>query len=122
MKSKIKTVFKGTIAHCLGLDEEDFQLMQDCLLGVNEEGSISFIGSASHQKDLQDQFSFADSQVEDLGKKYAIASSIFRAFSYFLFHRILIPGFVDTHIHAPQYAFTGFRASYYFFLFSLSCQ
>lgn len=32
---------------------------------------------------------------------------IFVVFSLFYFRQFLIPGFVDTHIHAPQYVFTG---------------
>ena len=37
--------------------------------------------------------------------KFPLSSEIF--FSLFYFRQFLIPGFVDTHIHAPQYVFTG---------------
>lgn len=35
------------------------------------------------------------------------ANAIFNLNFLFHFSQFLIPGFVDTHIHAPQYVFTG---------------
>jgi len=83
------TVFKGNLFHCLDVSSEGFQMFEDALIGVNPAGTISFVGSASETNQLQEVFDFSQDQVIDLGRRF------------------LIPGLVDTHIHAPQYAFSG---------------
>eukprot|EP01132_Coremiostelium_polycephalum_P000862 gene862-1076_t len=85
---KIVKVFKGTIIHSKEITK--VEILQNSLIGINEEGTISFIGAESDIKSLESQFNFEASKVvEDLGKK------------------ILIPGFIDTHAHAPQYHNSG---------------
>jgi len=80
--------FKGTIIHAVKFGELD--VIENGGLGVSASGSILFVArsEAEFVKSLQEHNISAD-KVVDLGK------------------RVLIPGFIDTHCHAPQYVFTG---------------
>lgn len=86
----VKTVFKGSIIHSLSLD--NLEVLPNALLGVDVNGKIAFLEKTSDDeslRNLQAKYQFTNDNVVDLGKK------------------ILIPGFIDTHTHAPQYVFTG---------------
>lgn len=91
MEEELK-IWKGNLIHCLSLKDEDFRIEKNCVLGVNSKGVIVFLEkdvSPQKLKELAVQFHFEVSNVIDLKEKF------------------LIPGFIDTHIHAPQYSFTG---------------
>ncbi|DAZ97701.1 TPA: hypothetical protein N0F65_009600 [Lagenidium giganteum] len=77
------TAFKANVVHSLALDR--LEILSPGLVGVNDKGAIEFV------LDLQKQ-SLADvryDELVDLGDK------------------LLLPGFVDGHAHAPQYSFIG---------------
>ncbi|PRP78821.1 hypothetical protein PROFUN_00994 [Planoprotostelium fungivorum] len=87
--SVYNAIMKGTLVHCLSLHKDDFQLWNDAIVGVSEKGTISFVGNGCDVKTLSEVYGFSVDQVTNLGRKF------------------LIPGLIDTHLHAPQYAFTG---------------
>jgi guanine deaminase len=66
------------------------EMVRDGCIGVSSDGKIVFVGKTKEEGDtLMKQFSVGAHQVVDLGQRF------------------LLPGFVDTHVHAPQYCFTG---------------
>ena len=87
--STIARVFRGSIIHSRIVPEVD--ILPDALIGVNKQGKIAFF-----EANVGDQ-------LVSLCQKYAIETSMIED----LGSRILIPGFVDTHTHAPQYHFGG---------------
>jgi len=87
---KIEKVFKGTVVHSLSLNQ--LEIIPSALIGVTTKGVISFLHKSSSQgalDELKQKHNFEDSCVVDLGNK------------------LLMPGFIDTHTHAPQYQTTG---------------
>ncbi|XP_031567451.1 guanine deaminase-like [Actinia tenebrosa] len=86
--AKCDKVFCGTFVH--SSNENLMQILMNKAIGVDSSGKIIFFDDESRIVDLQEKFSFTTDQVTYLsGREY------------------IIPGFVDTHIHAPQYIFTG---------------
>lgn len=86
----VKTVFSGSIIHSLSLD--NLEVLPHAYLGVSTDGKIVFVETKQNDNTLQtlkEKYNFTDSHIVDLGKQ------------------ILIPGFIDTHTHAPQYVFSG---------------
>ncbi len=81
-------VFHGTIVHSRGL--ENFQFMEDAVLGVDAKGKIVFVGDARH--------------VERLCKEHGLTGCETVNLSRWQF---LIPGMVDTHIHGAQIENSG---------------
>ncbi|KAJ7393716.1 hypothetical protein OS493_003375 [Desmophyllum pertusum] len=61
------------------------------IIGVDDDGKIVFIDNASRVGDLAKKYGFKKNDVITLqhGSQF------------------LMPGLVDTHVHAPQYVFTG---------------
>ncbi|XP_040012211.1 guanine deaminase [Xiphias gladius] len=84
----ISHVFRGTFIH--STQETAVQILEDALLGVDTGGKIAFIGKAQTLDKLSRTFGFSPSQVTQLKQ-----------------HEFLMPGMVDTHIHASQYSFAG---------------
>lgn len=86
---KVAKVLEGQIVHSLGL--EHLEIIPDGRIGINSAGKILFVSKSPQQKQRSEQeFGYSKAQIENLGDKF------------------LIPGFIDTHAHAPQYVFTGF--------------
>jgi guanine deaminase len=99
--SRATKVFEGKIIHAL--DFNRLEIVADgrvglctflslilLLAGIDEKGEILFLDkSKSDFQKSEQQFGYDQSKVSSLGNK------------------ILIPGFIDTHTHAPQYVFTG---------------
>eukprot|EP01133_Synstelium_polycarpum_P011491 gene11491-13403_t len=88
---KIVKVFRGTVIHSIELNS--IQILKDSVLGVNESGRIGFFKSSVGQDEftqIKSSWDIKDSQVVEMGEK-----------------RFLIPGFIDTHAHAPQYHNAG---------------
>lgn len=75
-------VFRGTIIHAPKFGELD--VIEDGMIGIGADGNICFVSPADKV-----EIQFSNDIVEHLGD------------------RVLIPGFVDTHCHAPQYVFAG---------------
>ncbi|KAK5240612.1 hypothetical protein LTS06_012396, partial [Exophiala xenobiotica] len=84
--------FHGTIIHCTTPTET--KVLKDTLLVVTPDGRISHIKRGIPESDVQDALS--QLQLPEL--------PILRVLSQTEF---LIPGFVDTHNHAPQWAQRG---------------
>ncbi|KAK5557783.1 hypothetical protein LTR46_003961 [Exophiala xenobiotica] len=84
--------FHGTIIHCTTPTET--KVLKDTLLVVTPDGRISYIKHGIPESDVQDALS--QLQLPEL--------PILRVLSQ---TEILIPGFVDTHNHAPQWAQRG---------------
>ncbi|NWR76250.1 GUAD deaminase, partial [Centropus unirufus] len=83
-------VFRGTFVH--SSSSSPMEILHGHLLGVDDSGMIVFL----EQSDQQEQ----------LAKKWGFKTSDIREMSNYEF---FMPGMVDTHIHAPQYSFTGTR-------------
>jgi guanine deaminase len=82
-------IFEGTLVHSLGLKQ--LEIIPNGRIGIDEDGQILFVARTPVEKqDSVDIFGYSPSvAITDLGNK------------------ILMPGFIDTHTHAPQYSFTG---------------
>lgn len=82
-------VIRGTLIH--STRPEKVHILHDHLIGFDEEsGKILFV--EAHQ-DLRSQ-----------GEKHGFDPTTVEKLTH---DQFLMPGFVDTHIHAPQYFFTG---------------
>ncbi|KAM6182658.1 guanine deaminase [Erethizon dorsatum] len=81
-------VFRGTFVH--STSTSPMEVLRDHLLGVSDSGRIMFLEEASQQDKLAKEWGFKSCEVRELSH-----------------HEFFIPGLVDTHIHAPQYAFAG---------------
>ncbi len=90
-------LFRGTFIHSLDLGE--LQILRDTLVGVDEKGSIVFIES-SNQLDSLIQL-YAIDPINVMQNTNHLHFQIITLGKY----QIIIPGFVDTHIHAPQCIF-----------------
>eukprot|EP01130_Rhizamoeba_saxonica_P014450 TRINITY_DN6317_c0_g2_i1.p1 TRINITY_DN6317_c0_g2~~TRINITY_DN6317_c0_g2_i1.p1 ORF type:complete len:547 (-),score=120.40 TRINITY_DN6317_c0_g2_i1:63-1664(-) len=83
-----ENVYKASIVHSTTFGKIDCH--ENAYLGLNKDGKIIFLASDDDQLELaKEMFPFENQQVHDLGD------------------RILMPGFVDTHFHAPQYTIAG---------------
>lgn len=84
-----KFAIKGAIVHSFGFDE--LEIIENGGIGVDENGIILFVSKDNEQfeKDLSTH------QI-DVNNVTTLNENEF-----------LMPGFIDTHCHAPQYVFTG---------------
>ncbi|XP_070566705.1 guanine deaminase-like isoform X1 [Ptychodera flava] len=80
-------IFRGTFVHATA--KEPLEICEDRILGVTD-GKIQFIGGADELSSLCTEYNFIAEDVQQLNEG-----------------QFLIPGFVDTHFHAPQYPYTG---------------
>ncbi|NXU89593.1 GUAD deaminase, partial [Xiphorhynchus elegans] len=83
-------VFKGTFVHSGA--STPMEILHGHLLGVDDNGTIVFLEQTDQQEQLAEKWGFKTSDIRQLSK-----------------HEFFMPGLVDTHIHAPQYSFTGTR-------------
>lgn len=67
------------------------EVLHDRIMGIDLNGKIAFLENSSKLDELAQKFGFEIKDVINLKPR----------------SQFLIPGFVDTHIHAPQYVFTG---------------
>ncbi|CAG7729671.1 unnamed protein product [Allacma fusca] len=81
-------VFLGAYVHSLSKDQP-LVIVQDGAIGV-ENGKIIFVDTAENLESLKEQFSFGDDSIQIIGRG-----------------EFLMPGLIDTHIHAPQYLNAG---------------
>lgn len=79
-------MFRGTMVHCSA--SMSFEIVERAAIGVNAAGNIVFVARSSDE-------------VQSALKAYPTARQID------LGSKFIIPGFVDTHCHAPQYSFAG---------------
>ncbi|KAM9446166.1 guanine deaminase [Clarias gariepinus] len=85
---RITSVHRGTFAH--STRDSELRVLKDYVLGVNEHGKIVFFEEGKNVESLREKWGFKPSDVKQLET-----------------HEFFMPGMVDTHIHAPQYAFLG---------------
>ncbi|KAK2565376.1 Guanine deaminase [Acropora cervicornis] len=85
----MKFVFCGTLVH--STPERVMEVLHDRIMGIDLNGKIAFLENRSKLHELAQKFGFETKDVINLKPR----------------SQFLIPGFVDTHIHAPQYVFTG---------------
>jgi len=85
--SKIAQVLTGTIIHSKTFSE--IEILTDRVVGIRQDGTISFIDELKNMDQLRQNWP-ADVQVTEIKAP-----------------KFIIPGFLDSHIHAPQYSFTG---------------
>ncbi|XP_070545812.1 guanine deaminase-like isoform X2 [Ptychodera flava] len=83
------TVFRGTVIH--STHEEAVVPLKDAILGVRGS-QIKFLSES------------VGGNIDDLAKEYGFNP---KDVKHLKDGQFLIPGFIDTHIHAPQYVFTG---------------
>ncbi|KAM9392213.1 guanine deaminase [Pholidichthys leucotaenia] len=84
----IKHIYRGTFVHAT--QEKPLEILEDKLVGVDEDGKIAFIGGGSELETLSQTFGFSPSDVTELTQV-----------------EFFMPGLVDTHIHAAQYSYAG---------------
>ncbi|XP_051525052.1 guanine deaminase-like [Myxocyprinus asiaticus] len=84
----ITHVFSGTFAH--STTSAAVEILQNCVLGVDNEGKIAFIEKEPDVVSLSNIWGFETAEIKQLEQ-----------------HEFLMPGMVDTHIHASQYSYTG---------------
>ncbi|KAK8731840.1 hypothetical protein OTU49_007293 [Cherax quadricarinatus] len=82
-------VFVGTIVHSTW--EEPMNILQNTALGVHDS-EIVFIEAAQRLEDLKTKYSFIDSDI-----------------TYLTSSQFMMPGMVDTHIHASQFPNNGIK-------------
>lgn len=85
-------LFRGRIVHSLSPTE--LEIISDGLLGVNTLGQVQFLYEVSS---LENQEKFLQAE--------GLLNAEFHQLSP---DQFLFPGFIDTHIHAPQYPNAGF--------------
>ncbi|KAF1664777.1 Guanine deaminase, partial [Aptenodytes patagonicus] len=83
-------VFRGTFVH--SVPSAPMKILHGHLLGVDDSGTIAFLEQTDQQEQLAKKWGFKTSDIRELSN-----------------HEFFMPGMVDTHIHAPQYSFTGTR-------------
>ncbi|NXE28081.1 GUAD deaminase, partial [Ardeotis kori] len=88
--SPLAHVFRGTFVH--SSPSAPMDILHGHLLGVDERGTIVFLEQTDQQEQLAKKWGFKMSDIRELSN-----------------HEFFMPGLVDTHIHAPQYSFTGTR-------------
>lgn len=88
------SVYLGTVVHTPSLGV--LEVMPNCALLVNEDGIIQDVVRNA-----------GPDAVEDLKKKHSIKKTIAVLDLTHNPYRFLFPGFVDTHIHAPQFPNAG---------------
>ena len=75
------------------------------LLGVDDGGELAFVERVSHDPDNKQAInSLVDQKLAEIHKKWQFHEDQVRRLTPSQF---VIPGFIDTHIHAPQFVFTG---------------
>eukprot|EP00121_Abeoforma_whisleri_P014883 Awhi_evm1s13725 len=94
-KLKVDT-YRANIAQTPTLD--DLELKYDQLIGVAKNGTIMFVIDANDEQDLMEmktKYSFADTDQDEvnIGNSHGKVQNT----------KFLIPGFIDTHVHASQF-------------------
>ncbi|XP_075047834.1 guanine deaminase [Mixophyes fleayi] len=84
----VQHVFKGTFAH--STHRCALEVLENHILGTDSAGKILFFEDAQEQTRLAQKWGFDEQKIEEFGKS-----------------EFIMPGLVDTHIHAPQYSFIG---------------
>ena len=92
-KLVLAKVIIGTVYHSLAVDQ--FVHLPLAAVGVDQQGRITFVQEVSGSAQDEKKRVLKDYQVEE--KDIVVLEP----------SQFLCPGFIDTHIHGPQYVFTG---------------
>ncbi|XP_072520891.1 guanine deaminase [Salminus brasiliensis] len=84
----VSIVYRGTLAH--STRDTALQILEDFVLGVDHQGKIAFIEEGHNVESLSQTWGFQTSDIIQLEQ-----------------YEFLMPGLVDTHIHASQYTYSG---------------
>jgi guanine deaminase len=90
-------VFHGTLIHSLGLDH--LEIIENGLITITPDGTISDLVRSIAKESVQ-QYLVTSGLSEDQYEAHYLERGQF-----------LVPGFVDTHNHAPQWAMRGLGQS-----------
>lgn len=82
-------VFHGTIVH--STRNSPLQIEENKYIGV-DKSKIVFIDDEQNLQELQTKYEFSSKDIQSLAKG-----------------QVLMPGFIDGHVHAPQFANIGLR-------------
>ncbi|XP_056313755.1 guanine deaminase [Danio aesculapii] len=85
---RIAQVFRGTFVH--STPQTAVEILHNSVLGVDDEGKIAFVDKDQDVTRLSKLWGFETSDIKQLGQ-----------------YEFLMPGMVDTHIHASQYSYSG---------------
>lgn len=96
-------VFHGTVIHSLALDE--LTILENALLAVGSDGIIRHLQPDVAASAVPDLVKAMDGGGDSSGNPDA------PTIRYLQRTQFLIPGFVDTHNHAPQWAMRGLGQS-----------
>ncbi len=78
-------IYIGNVIHSKSID--NLECLRNAAVGVSAEGTIMFVSPSADESALKE---YRGAEIKRLGSK-----------------EILLPGFIDTHTHAPQYYFMG---------------
>lgn len=92
----ISTVIVGTIIH--SLSQTHLEILQPGIIALDASKQISLVQRTSSTDISTIQ--------QDLSSK-GLSTTPSTEFIFLTKTQFIIPGFIDTHIHAPQYVFTG---------------
>ncbi|KAI1114130.1 guanine deaminase [Nemania sp. NC0429] len=92
-----KAFFHGTFIHCLGPDQ--LEIIENCLVVVTPDGVISSLTKSVSKESVQQELA-------SLG-----ISELQCEIHHLQRGQFVVPGFVDTHNHAPQWAQRGLGQS-----------
>ncbi|XP_051959185.1 guanine deaminase isoform X2 [Xyrauchen texanus] len=95
--TRITHVFSGTFAH--STKSAAVEILQNCVLGVDDEGKVCWIRIF-----ITIAFIEEEPDVVSLSKIWGFETAEIKQLEQ---HEFLMPGMVDTHIHASQYSYTG---------------
>ncbi|KND04997.1 guanine deaminase [Spizellomyces punctatus DAOM BR117] len=88
----VETIYVGTIIH--SISQTQLAYLNPGILGVNTDGTIAFVHTLPPSTPLDTFLA-------------TLTSNNTPTIRHLPAHTLLLPGFIDTHIHAPQYPFSG---------------
>ncbi|TPX65316.1 guanine deaminase [Spizellomyces sp. 'palustris'] len=87
----VETIYVGTIVH--SLSQTQLAYLNPGILGVHTDGTIAFLHTLPPSTPLNTFLTTLTPNTPTI--------------RHLPPHTLLLPGFIDTHIHAPQYPFSG---------------
>ncbi|KNC46974.1 guanine deaminase [Thecamonas trahens ATCC 50062] len=96
--TRVELIVHGNFVHSKSFDE--LEVLEASYVGVDNKGSIVFMASAEEMSGVEAAFGFTLDDFD--GRLVDTLAGKDRADGTFI-----VPGYIDTHVHAPQYAFAG---------------
>lgn len=95
-------LYYGTFVHAPNLGQ--IELLIDTVIGVDPTGTIDFIESGVEPGDSP----LYEAVAQNISEKYRESKNVRAVHLGSNSSRFVVPGFIDTHIHASQYPNSGF--------------